>query len=317
MSWKCSWYFGLCSFILRSPWSISSRIFHQTSLGLYTKISLPVMLLVSVLSGFYFAALAFTHIWIISPTRKVLLLYGIQFRKLIQVFLGEILASLALVWRFVFAGQQLSLATGNTQLSGVFLAKHHWQHDQHFRRGGQRDKSKRKYQNLKRPLIPFSGRKFTKKIETKLQFMRLALEMAQIKLPSLEVLESAFRLAVVKREQRLQAGAETFSKSLQLARSRRNERTESGGQEEGEDHAIIEDIKNDIKIKGSSLWILAKQLALARLKRGKTNWMKAKRRLMIPEKKKSISFWFRAKNVVFSSRSEGKNEERKTAKKFQ
>ena len=70
------------------------------------------------------------------------------------------------------------------------------------------------------------------------------------------------------------------------------------------------EIKNKDLRHGNSLWVLAKQLALARLKRGKTNWVKAKRRL-IPERKNKISFWFRAKDIVFTSRSKDGVHERK------
>ena len=242
-----------------------------------------------------------------------MILNGIMCRKLIQEFLGEVVGSLALVWRFMLAGRQLKTNTVNTELAGVFLAKQHWAGgtEDHFRLGKQRDKSKTKYPNIKQNKMPFSGRKLKKIVAKKIEFMTRALELAQAKLPSLEVLESAFRLAVIKREQRFNSGEKTIKKSLELARSRRRDRTES----EDEDEEIArQQLKNDLKLTGNSLWVLAKNLALARLRRGKTNWLKAKRRLM-PERKKKISFWFRAKNIVFSNGSKEGLGERQAVKK--
>ena len=83
------------------------------------------MLLISFISGLYFGALAFTHIWIISPLRKLMFLHGILWRKLIQELLGEVVGSLVLVWRFMLAGRQLRLSSVNTELAGLFLAKQH------------------------------------------------------------------------------------------------------------------------------------------------------------------------------------------------
>lgn len=274
--------------------------------------TLPFMLIVSFVSGLCFATLAFIQIWVFSPAKRIIILYGVQIRRLTQEFVGELFASIALVWRFLLAGRHLKMNTVNTELSGVFIAKQHCPAlgDQ-FRLANLKDKTKIKYQNIKRPKLPFSGRKFTKKIELKMDFMKKALKLAQSKLPSLEVLESAFRLAVVKREERFRAGKETFRKSLNLARTRRNEKNEIELESELEQ---IEDIRQEIKVGGTSLWVLAKQLALARLRRGKTNWVKAKRRLL-PERKNKISFWFRAKNVVFTSRRTEKVGEKNTLSK--
>ena len=305
MSWECSWYFGLCSFVLQSPWNISSQIFNKTSHSLYAKISLPFMLIVSFISGLCFATLAFLQIWVVFPAIKILSLHGLVLRKLSKELVGEVLASVALVWRFVFAGRHLNINTVNTELSGVFVAKQHCPTlAKQFRIANLRDKTKVKYQNIKRLKLPFSSRKFRREIVLKMDFMRKALDLAQSKLPSLEVLESAFRLAVVKREERFNAGKETFRKSLKLARTRRNEDGSETVEEE------LDDIKKDIKFGGTSLWVLAKQLALARLKRGKTNWIKAKKRVL-PERKHKTSFWFRAKNVVFTPRSRDKLREKK------
>ena len=243
-----------------------------------------------------------------------MVLHGILWRKLIQELLGEVVGSLTLVWRFMLAGEKLRTNTLNTQLAGVFLAKQHWAGgtEDHFRPGKQRDKSKTKYPNIKNNKMPFSGRKLKKIVARKIEFMAKALEVAQSKLPSLEVLESAFRLAVVKRNQRFKVGEKTFKKSLELARTRRR----GGNEDESEDDETIalNHLKKEIKINNTSLWVLAKNLALARLRRGKTNWLKAKRRLM-PEKKKKISFWFRAKNIVFSLASKEGMGERLGVKK--
>ena len=205
----------------------------------------------------------------------------------------------------------MKTSTVNTELAGVFLAKQHWAGgtEDHFRLGRLRDKSKPKYPNIKQNKMPFSGRKLKKVVARKIKFMTEALELAQAKLPSLEVLESAFRLAVIKREQRFYLGEKTIKKSLELARCRRRDK------EEPEDAAIaLKNLKSEIKMTGDSLWVLAKNLALARLRRGKTNWLKAKRKL-IRDRKKKISFWFRAKNLVFSFGSKDGMEERLPVKK--
>ena len=212
--------------------------------------------------------------------------------------------------------QLLVLATNtvNTELAGPFLAKQHCagSREDQFRLGRQRDKSKskHKYPNIKHNRMPFSGRKLKKVVARKIQFMTKALEVAQSKLPSLEVLESAFHLASVKREQRFYAGEQTIKKSLELARSRRRDNED----EPDENDIDLRQLKSEIKMKGSSLWVLAKNLALARLRRGKTNWLKAKRRLA-RDRKKKISFWFRAKNMVFSFGSKEGMGERMGVKK--
>ena len=74
------------------------------------------MLLISFLSGLYFGVLAFTHIWIIYPIRKLMILNGILWRKLVHEFLCEVVSSLTLVWRFMLAGRRLATNTVNTEL---------------------------------------------------------------------------------------------------------------------------------------------------------------------------------------------------------
>ena len=78
-----------------------------------------------------------------------MILNGILLKKLTKECIGEILASLLLVWRFVFAGKHLKIATVNTELSGVFLAKQHSAGErQLFRRAKLRDKSKHTVKNI-------------------------------------------------------------------------------------------------------------------------------------------------------------------------
>ena len=57
-------------------------------------------------------------------------------------------------------------------------------------------------------------------------FMKQALQIVMAKLPSFEIMESAYRLAVVKREENIK-GDELIKQSFALARSRRG-----GGEEE-------------------------------------------------------------------------------------
>ena len=51
----------------------------------------------------------------------------------------------------------------------------------------------------------------------------------------------------------------------------------------------------------SSLWGLAKRLATARARRGKTNWEKLRKRVIPPRRKKS--FWSQAKSMVYGTGS--------------
>ena len=60
-------------------------------------------------------------------------------------------------------------------------------------------------------------------------FMKQALQIVMAKLPSFEIMESAYRLAVVKREENIK-GDELIKQSFALARSRRG--GQGGGEEE-------------------------------------------------------------------------------------
>ena len=290
---KCSLWFGLCSFVIRPPWNVSRDIFLKTSQSLYTKLSLPFMLFISLWCGFSFAILAFTQIWIIQPFKKILQLNGIMLRKFTAQCFGECSASVTHIWRTVFSGNYLNINTVNTELAGVFLTKKHGSLpiDGSFKPGKIVDKSKERYPKILKPSLPFMSR-VTKAVSKKMMFMKQALQIAQSKLPSFEIMESAFRLAVVKRQEKKD---DIIQQSLNLAKSRRGGVGANPVEGDNQHHGFyIEDRQ------APALWGLAKRLAMARAKRGKTNWMKARQRISERKKPRKTSFWFQAKNLVFS-----------------
>ena len=127
----------------------------------------------------------------------------------------------------VFAGDKLNINTVNTELSGVFISKPHCplpesQTSDTFPRSQIVDKTKQKYPKVKLVQLPFLSR-VTKEVAKKLVFMKQALSIALSKLPSFEVMESAYRLAVVKREERLDRPGGVFHQMSALARSRRGQ----------------------------------------------------------------------------------------------
>ena len=290
---KCSWYFGLFRFVIRPPWDVSANIYKQTSKSLYRKLSLPIIMFIAMWCGGFFATLAFVQIWIVGPFKKILTLNGILFRKFTYGCVGEIIASIVHIWRMSFSGNQLNVSTINTELNGVFLRKSHSSIpiEGDFKSGNIRNKNKEKFPKIKLLKLPFM-RRFTKEVGRKMIFMKQALEIAQSKLPSFEIMESAFRLAVVKREENIQGDA-TLRKCLKLARSRRGR----GGGEDEEDVESQDSFLEDRH--ASTLWGLAKRLATARARRGKTNWRKARTRLLPQNSSRKQSFWFRAKGMVY------------------
>ena len=219
-------------------------------------------------------------------------------RKFTTQCFGECTASVTHIWRTVFAGNNLNINTVNTELAGVFLTKQHGPLpiDGSFKPGKIVNKSKERYPKILKPSLPFMSR-VTKAVSQKMMFMKQALQIAQSKLPSFEIMESAFRLAVVKRQETKDG---IIQQSLNLAKSRRGGEAGggSGEGEEGDNHQHhgfhLEDRQ------APALWGLAKRLAMARAKRGKTNWMKARQRISERRKPRKKSFWFQAKSMVFS-----------------
>ena len=94
-------YFGLCRFVVRPPWEVSNTIYQKTSQSCYSKLSLPFMLLISMLAGFFFAWLAFVQIWILGPVKKILYLNGVMLRKFSNECYGECNMSLLQILRSV------------------------------------------------------------------------------------------------------------------------------------------------------------------------------------------------------------------------
>ena len=112
---------------------------------------------------------------------------------------------------------------------------------------------------------------------------------------STEIIESALRLAISKRDERSKSGQLIFRQSLNLARSRKK----------GEEIVVGTD-EDMFYPEDTALWQKAKRLALARLRRGKNNWMKARSKV-ISDKGSDQSFWHKAKNIVFTPHQKKKD----------
>ena len=213
-------------------------------------------------------------------------------------------ASIAHIWRMNFSGNPLDISTINTELAGVFLRKSHGPIpiDGDFKSGRIKNKNKEKFPKIKVLKLPFMSR-LSKEVNRQMIFMKQALEIAMSKLPSWEVLESAFRIAAVKRDQNIQTDT-VLRRALRLAKARRGRERKW----EGEEGQHVPDAYDDLDVdeeddpeeerQPSSLWGLAKRLAFARAKRGKTNWRRARTRI-IPRKQRKQSFWLRAKGIVY------------------
>ena len=192
-------------FVIRPPWDVSANIYKKTSMSVYRKISLPFMLFIAMWCGFFFASLAFVQIWMVGPFKKILKLNGILLRKFTHGCCGEMVASIVHIWRMNFSGNPLDISTINTELAGVFLRKSHSPIpiDGDFKSGRIKNKNKEKFPKIKVLKLPFMGR-LSKEVNRQMIFMKQALEIAMSKLPSWEILESAFRIAAVKRDQNIQ-----------------------------------------------------------------------------------------------------------------
>ena len=104
---KCSWYFGLCRHVIRSPWEASSSIFHSFSRSCYSCLSCPSVLFISMFCGIYFGFLTFLHIWAVQPMKRMMKIMGVLLKGFSQAFLGELVASLTHVWSLMFATKNL------------------------------------------------------------------------------------------------------------------------------------------------------------------------------------------------------------------
>ena len=293
---KCSWYFGLCRHIIRPPWDVSSKIFRSFSQTLYARLSCPFILLISMFCGFYFGTLAFLHIWAVQPLKKMMYLQGVVVRKLSQACFGEFVGSLVHIWRMMFTTSEINLNTLNSELNGIFLEKKHRPGllGTTCNVGKIKDRSLGKYPNEKRLKLPFTKYQSVKEIKNGKgidedpKVFRHAVEIAKSKVFSGEIIESALRLAMAKREERFRTGQFTFRQSLKLARTRKH--GQEGEEKTEEDLPMFDPT--------TAPWQKAKLLAFARLKRGKTNWMKAREKL-ISGQHLDQSFWHRAKDIVF------------------
>ena len=294
---KCSWYFGLCRYIIRPPFDVSSRIFRDFSQNCYSRLSCPSIMLISMFCGFYFGTMTFWHIWAVQPMKKMMHLQGVMVRRFTQAFFGEFVASWVHIWRMIFGTSEIKLNTLNSELNGIFLEKKHGPGPLggNFKPGKMKDKSLERYPKIKVLRLPLTKRESTdskekneEPIKENPKVFKDALKMAKSKVFNGEVIESALRLAMAKREERFRSGNFFLKQSLQLAKTRRHGM-------EGEKHD-----EDDIPLfdPNTAPWQKAKLLAFARLKRGKTNWMKARTRLISGEGSDQ-SFWHRAKNIVF------------------
>ena len=139
----------------------------------------------------------------------------------------------------ILAGDKLNINTVNTELSGVFISKPHCPlpESASFPRSTIVNNTKQKYPKLKLVPLPFLSR-VTKEVAKKMVFMKQALSIALSKLPSFEVMESAYRLAVVKREERLDRPGGVFHQMSALARSRRGDTGHHSGREPFQEQEI-------------------------------------------------------------------------------
>ena len=260
------------------------------------------MLFIAMWCGFFFATLAFVQIWMLGPFKKILTLNGILLRKFTHGCCGEMVASIVHIWRMNFSGNPLDISTINTELAGVFLRKSHSPIpiDGDFKSGRIKNKNKEKFPKIKVLKLPFMSR-LSKEVNRQMIFMKQALEIAMSKLPSWEILESAFRISAAKRDQNIQTDT-VLRRALRLAKARRGRGRKEGDGEEGHDAYDDLDVdEEDDPVDGkqpSFLWGLAKKLATARARRGKTNWKRARTRL-IPRRERKQSFWLRAKGIVY------------------
>ena len=161
-----------------------------------------------------------------------------------------------------------------------------------------RCKTKSKYPALKYEKIPFTRREkmLTKPVITEQPrtVMDEAYEMMIQKRKSFnpEIIESALRLAMTRREEIRNQGFLAMTRSLSRVAQTKAETLDKPSSKQDEEEKKLIDKR--------ALWNKARFLALMRAKRGTRKWAKAKNRIeQRVSKKNNNSFWFQAKKMVF------------------
>ena len=161
--------------------------------------------------------------------------------------------------------------------------------------GNIKTKTKSKYPNEKLLKLPFlkTIKKKANEVNTTKPVIEEAYQMMLRKIKIPEIMESALRLAMTKREERQKHGFLSLTRVL----------SKSAKKEDPPVEVKIENEKKVEKIKEidrKALWNRARFLALMRAKRGTRKWAVAKQRIEKKVSKGSESFWFQAKNMVFA-----------------
>ena len=158
-----------------------------------------------------------------------------------------------------------------------------------------KSRSRLKYPGEKELKLPFL--KISKMEATNLEKPKPVIEEAyqimlrKIKIP--EIMESALRLAMTKREERQKHGFLSLTRSLSRSAKKEDPPVELKIEKEKKEEKLKE-------IDRKALWNRARFLALMRAKRGTRKWAVAKQRIENKVSKGSESFWFQAKNMVFA-----------------
>ena len=329
ISHNCSCYFGLLACNIRSASSVAIWIFARITRKLYKILTHVTIFNIAFLFGCYLGLITFLHIWVVNPLKKTLYMHGVMMRKISQACCSEWIASITHVWRLVFSGQKIDLSTLNTELSGVFIDKRHAPRciEAKYKRGNIMSKTQKKYPYFKNALIPFGNPHRSKdmaKNQRQPDFFEEAFLLTNKKQKEYhpEIIESALRIAMAKREERFASGflgtAKTFSNNILKSKEKKDQEStlgkikddikqmffgytkpvEEGSLKPFEKSLQTEDV-NIIKpiISGQDLWNKAKILSLMRAKRGVRNWTKARMKARAPRRK--MNFWMQTKDIVF------------------
>ena len=69
---SCSCWFSLCSCNLRPGSAAATFVYSRVSRRCYKLLTNVIIVLISLVCGLLFGCLAFCHVWILTPTRKVI-----------------------------------------------------------------------------------------------------------------------------------------------------------------------------------------------------------------------------------------------------
>ena len=69
---SCSCWFSLCSCNLRPGSAAATFVYSRVSRRCYKLLTNVIIVIISLVCGLLFGCLAFCHVWILTPTRKVI-----------------------------------------------------------------------------------------------------------------------------------------------------------------------------------------------------------------------------------------------------